>query len=76
MTEHGPDPFEYLLTLAEAARRSGVSAHTLAQQAERGRLQARKLGRTWVTTTAWLDAYLATHARRRPQNGREGRPRA
>ena len=60
------DPLEAVITLGEAARRCGLAAHTLTLQAERGRLRARKMGHTWITTPYWLAAYLATHARRRP----------
>jgi hypothetical protein len=60
-----PDPLEAILSLADAARLSGLSAHTLTQQAERGKLRARKLGHTWVTTEHWLAEYLALHARRK-----------
>jgi excisionase family DNA binding protein len=56
-----------IVTLAEAARLSGLSAHTLAQQAEKGKLRARKVGRTWITTRDWLAEYLARHSRRRTE---------
>lgn len=52
-----------ILSLAEAAALSGLAAHTLAQQAEKGRLRARKVGRTWVTTRKCLEEYLRDHAR-------------
>jgi hypothetical protein len=55
-----------VITLAEAARRCGLAAHTLTLQAERGRLRARKMGHTWITTPYWLAAYLTAHARRKP----------
>jgi hypothetical protein len=54
-----------ILSLAEAAQLSGITAHTLAQQAEKGRLRGRKVGRTWITTRRWLIEYLREHARRR-----------
>ncbi|MGH2354546.1 MAG: hypothetical protein ACRDI2_01535 [Chloroflexota bacterium] len=59
------DPLEEILTLAEAAQVSGLAAHTLTQQAEKGKLHARKVGHTWITTRYWLGAYLAAHARRK-----------
>ena len=75
-TERGPgapapappadDPLEAVISLAEAARLSGLAAHTLTLQAERGKLHARKVGHSWITTRYWLDDYLARHARRRP----------
>ena len=67
------DPLDEVLTLAEAARLSGISAHTLAQQADKGKLRARKMGHTWITTKTWLDAYLNVYARRRHQAGPGGR---
>lgn len=53
-----------VLSLAEAADISGISAHTLAQQAEKGKLRGRKIGRTWVTTLDCLADYWREHARR------------
>lgn len=47
-----------LLSLAEAANRCGLSSGTLKLQAQAGRLKARKVGRNWVTTEAWLRSYL------------------
>jgi hypothetical protein len=55
-----PDPLEQLLSLAEAAEISGLAAHTLAQQAQKRRLRAKRVGRTWVTTQALLQEYLAS----------------
>jgi hypothetical protein len=60
-----PDPLDEVLSLAEAAQLSGLAAHTLTQQAERGKLRARKLGHAWITTRHWLKEYLAVHARRK-----------
>lgn len=54
-----------VLSLADAAQLAGITAHTLAQQAERGRLHGRKIGRTWVTTRHWLTEYLREYARHR-----------
>jgi helix-turn-helix protein len=51
------------ISLAEAARRCGHSAVTLRQAAQRGRLQAHRVGEgnraTWFTTERDLAAYLA-----------------
>lgn len=47
-----------LLSLSEAAAIGGLSPHTLKLQAQSGRLQARKIGRNWITTEAWLRDYL------------------
>ena len=57
------DPLADLLSLAEASELCGLAAHTLTQQAKRGQLHARLLGRTWVTTRAALADYLAEHSR-------------
>ena len=59
-----------MISLAEAARLSGLAAHTLTLQAERGKLHARKVGHSWITTRYWLDDYLARHARRTPGSRR------
>jgi hypothetical protein len=59
------DEFEDILTLVEAGALCGLSPHTLAQQAEKGKLRARKVGHTWITTRQYLEAYLAQHARRK-----------
>lgn len=47
-----------LLSLSEAAERAGLSANTLKLQVHNGRLKAKKVGRNWVTTEAWLRDYL------------------
>ncbi len=54
-----------LLSLSEASELSGIAAHTLTQQAKRGRLRARLIGHTWVTTREAVDEYVASHARKR-----------
>ncbi len=64
--ESRPDELDDILTLTEAGALCNLSPHTLSQQAEKGRLRARKVGHTWITTRHCLDAYLAQHARRKP----------
>ena len=59
------DELDDIRTLIEAGTLCGLSPHTLAQQAEKGKLRARKVGHTWITTRQCLDAYLAHHARRK-----------
>lgn len=66
----GPRELGDILSLAEAGTLSGLAAHTLAQQAEKGRLQACKVGRTWVTTRGCLEEYLRNHARHRKSRHR------
>jgi excisionase family DNA binding protein len=53
-----------LLSLREAAARSGLSASHLRLLARMGRLGAKKLGRDWFTTEAAVRAYLANEALR------------
>jgi hypothetical protein len=47
-----------LLTLAEAAERSGKSTSTLRTQIKRGILPGRKIGRDWVITAGALRRYI------------------
>ncbi len=61
----GRDALDEVITLAEGAQLCGLAAHTLTLQAERGKLRARKMGHTWITTRRWLAVYLADHARRK-----------
>ncbi len=58
-----------ILSLAEAAQIAGLASHTLAQQAAKGQLCARKIGHTWITTKNWLNEYIALHSRRQNQAG-------
>jgi excisionase family DNA binding protein len=53
-----PKRGEELLTLAEAARRSGVPARTLNRAALVGHLKAIRLGYQWAVTQHDVDAYL------------------
>jgi len=48
-----------LLSLREAAARSGLSASHLRLLARTGRIAAQKFGRDWFTTEAAVLAYLA-----------------
>ncbi len=58
----GAEEQEHILSLVEPAALCGLSAHTLAQQAEGGRLRARKVGGVWVATRECLEEYLAEHS--------------
>jgi excisionase family DNA binding protein len=51
------DPFEGILTLADAADQLGLSPTTLAAQVRNGRMRARCFGKTWLTTTAEVARY-------------------
>ncbi len=56
-----------VLTLAEAAERLGLASDTLRHQAQGGRLQARLIGKTWVTTLEEVERYRRESlGRRRP----------
>jgi hypothetical protein len=59
------DELNDFLALVEAGALCGLSPHTLAQQAGKGMLRARKVGYTWITTRRCLAAYLEQHARRK-----------
>ena len=54
-----------LISLSEAAAISGLSMKHLGLLARRGDLQARKIGRNWVTTRAAVEDYLRDVAKRR-----------
>jgi hypothetical protein len=53
-----------LISLAEAASLSGISAGHLRLLAKQARLKARKIGRNWVTTEAAVLAYARDEAKR------------
>jgi hypothetical protein len=67
--ETGPEsdaaPLSAYLTIAQAAALLGVQPATLSQQALAGKLQTVRLGRMYVTTRGWLDAYRARYFRQR-----------
>lgn len=49
---------EDLISLAEAAAVCGLSPDHLGLLARRGLIEARKIGRNWVTTKAAVEAYM------------------
>lgn len=57
------------MTLAEAAAELGRSPDTLRKQVQRGRLHARLIGKTYVTTRRAVEEY------RRRSLGQPGRPK-
>lgn len=57
-----------ILTLAEAAELLGRSPVTLRAQVAAGRLRARLIGKTWITTRDEVERY------RRESLGQPGRP--
>ena len=56
---------EQLISLSEAAALSGLSAAHLRRLAERGDLEAQKVGRNWITTQRAVERYLGDEAKRR-----------
>ena len=48
------------MSLAEAARATGLAPTTLRNQIHNGRLKAMKLARNWIVTRASVEAYLAS----------------
>ncbi len=54
------DPYQDLISLAEAAKRYGLTPDYLRQLAIKGRLKARKIGRNWVTTPGDVEDYINT----------------
>jgi hypothetical protein len=64
------DPLSEIWTLAEAAVVLGIAPSTLRHQAVTGRLRARLIGKTWVTTRSEIERYRAESL------GRPGHPRS
>jgi hypothetical protein len=57
-----------IISLADAAQDLGIDPSGLRAQAAAGRLQARLVGKTWITTRQEVERY------RRDRLGRVGRP--
>jgi DNA binding domain, excisionase family len=57
------DPQE-LITISEAARRFGLSPQYLRDIARSGRLNARKIGRDWLTTPADVETYIQSRSKK------------
>ena len=53
-----------LISLAEAAKRYGFSTSYLRRLARKGRLNAKKVGRDWVTTPAEVEEYIRSREKR------------
>lgn len=64
------DPFDELLTLAEAAALVGRAPVSLRSAVERGRLPARRFGSVWITTRAAVAQYVAEVAESPPPGQR------
>jgi len=65
MANHqSPQDEHELISLAEAAERYGFSHDYLRELARKGRLKARKIAKTWLTTPADVEAYIASRQKR------------
>ena len=53
-----------LISLPEAAELYGFNRYYLAKLAQRGRLQAQKIGNSWVTTPKNIEIYIASRQKR------------
>jgi hypothetical protein len=59
------DAGEPMLPMIEVAARTGLNRSWLSREATSGRLRAKKIGREWWTTEAWLEAYQESRTIRR-----------
>lgn len=63
-----------LISLTEAASKVGLSPDSLRRYALQGKLQARKIGRNWVTTMTAVEQYMSRRdASKAPKNRRRSR---
>jgi hypothetical protein len=53
-----------MVPMSEVAERTGLERSWLTREAAAGRLRARKIGREWWTTDAWIKAYEEDRATR------------
>jgi excisionase family DNA binding protein len=60
-----------LLSLSEAAQRSGLSASHLRLLVRKGDIWGKKLGRNWVTTERAVNEYLARNHKPGPKTKEE-----
>lgn len=63
----GEQAANQLISLAEAAKLSGLSSGHMRLLAKQGKIWATKIGRNWVTTQNAVQAYLATSPRPGPK---------
>ena len=64
-----PDEFksggkDRLISLSQAAAQYGFNPVYLGELARKGRLQAQKVGATWVTTPAAVEAYIRSRKKK------------
>jgi hypothetical protein len=55
---HNKNSLEYI-PLCEASRESGYTPEYLNSLARRGKLKAKKIGRNWYTTPAWIEDFIS-----------------
>ena len=53
-----------LISLPEAAQIYGFNPRYLAELAKKGRLQAQKIGNSWVTTPEQIETYIRSRQKR------------
>jgi excisionase family DNA binding protein len=53
-----------LISMSEAAELYGFNSDYLARLARKGRLKAQKVGWSWVTTPADIEAYIASRQKK------------
>ncbi len=59
-----PSDKSRLISLAEASSLYGLNADYLRTLAQKGRLEAHKIGRNWVTTPNAMEAYIESRKKR------------
>jgi excisionase family DNA binding protein len=59
-----------LVTLAEAAARTGYTVQHLRRLLRTGKIAGRRFGRTWVTTLEAVEVYRGTDPKPGPKPGR------
>ena len=68
-----PKP-DQLMSLSDAAGRYGFSSDYFRRLAEKGRLEARKIGRQWLTTATAVESFLESREERGVYKKRVKRP--
>ena len=63
-TENDAEDKRRLISLPEAAKLYGFNPKYLAQLANRGRLNARKIGHFWVTTPDDMEVFIRSRQKR------------
>ena len=58
------DDKDRLISMAEAAKLYGFSPQYLSELAQKGRLQAQRIGRSWATTPNYVEAFIRSRQKR------------